>query len=276
MFDRNKAIKFGWNQCVIFNHTSSPKVFSCIPEKHKGEDNYYIVLSHPCSLLNYSLVNEPTFEYVIAKPIEKIDGNCTFGKNPRKLHIYIASMGKAFELEQCNRNYVIRDLISDEAPISAIFEPEIARSICLWVANRYLASSFPDEFENRISKAKKNLRKKYSGAVGEKCRSAYLILNEPLLDLESDEDYKLRLFFTLSPDDFQTYDQESDTAQMPFKEFLLSVKKILNELKGISIEQIAYLNENQITLNQIQSPKFKKWNYDFLSVVSNTETDDAF
>jgi hypothetical protein len=72
IFDREKAIKFGWRQCSIFNRSSSPLLVKQLPDTHQIENAFYLVLSHPCSLLNANLDSEPNLEYIVCQPIDKV------------------------------------------------------------------------------------------------------------------------------------------------------------------------------------------------------------
>jgi hypothetical protein len=61
-----------------------------------GLNEQYVVSSHPCDVVALDLDKEPSVELFLLKVIEKIDGNFSFGKNPRRLHVEIN--GCAFEM----------------------------------------------------------------------------------------------------------------------------------------------------------------------------------
>lgn len=271
MLERKKAIDAGWSQFSVFNHTSSPRLYEAIPEQLKKQSYYYIVLSHPCSLLHYDLELEPNLEVVVAKPIDVVDGNCTYGKNPRKLHIEIEGLGQNFELEQRDRCLVNREHIDKCNPAEITLEYSVARAICVWVVNRYMSSAFPDAFETRVSKSKSKLRKLFSSVIGQKCRSVYIILNEPLRDLEETEDYQLRIFFTLSSLDFQEFDAKDDDYNSDYTAFLKTLVKIFEDIDGVVLIKAVFIDDSKLTVAQVQAPSFMKWNFDFLSVATNSE-----
>lgn len=272
MFERSLAISNGWGQCSIFNASSSPSIFKGIPECFRDPDAYYIVLSHPCALLNYNLESEPDFEVVKAIKIEKLDGNFTFGKNPRKLQISSEQLGFHLELEQKFRFSISREVICHDKPLLIASNPEFNRQVTTWVINRYVGSAFPDAFEERLSKSKSKIRKAFEKEVGVKCRSAYIVLNEQFLDLSDEDSYEVRLYFTLSKEDFIVYDDEFSEEE-PFSAFLQRISEIFKCINGVELIEIKFLDDSKLTLRQLQNPKFCKWNYDHLSMNTQTEID---
>lgn len=273
MLDRKKTIEAGWTQCSIFNYISSPYLYEIIPANLRDEQNYYVVLSHPCSLLNSDLEIEPDLEIAVAIPIGQIDGNCTHGKNPRKLHVCLTQLNQSFELEQKNRCVISRKHIDKCTPTIGKLESSVARAICTWVINRYISSAFPDNFETRISKNKSKLRKLFANPVGQKCRAVYITLNESLRDLDEDENYELRVFFTLSTLDYQDYDREYDEPNNAYKDFLDKLTLIFQHTNGITLLNATFLDDSKLTVAQVQNPAFMKWNFDFISIASNSEID---
>ena len=54
---------------------------------HDGSDSVFVVvISHDCDLVQV-LENEPSVEVIVGIGISKSDGNFTYGKNPRRLHL---------------------------------------------------------------------------------------------------------------------------------------------------------------------------------------------
>jgi hypothetical protein len=96
-------------------------------------------------------------EVIIGRSIEIPDGNFTYGKNPRKLHLECTAASRRFvvELVATNKrlfpkdgqtglfNYAPRDDIRLSAGESAILQQ--------WLAARYRRAAFADEFDHRLS-----------------------------------------------------------------------------------------------------------------------------
>ncbi|MCQ8848100.1 hypothetical protein NQT74_05880 [Alteromonas stellipolaris] len=269
-FDREKAVEFGWNQCSVFNYDSSPELFKLLPPHLQNEANFYIVLSHPCSLLNYSLELEPDLEVATATPVAKADGNCTFGKNPRKLHLEIEQLALVVEVEQKNRLVIPRGEIASCAPLVATLTASTSRALITWTVNRYLSSAFPDEFERRISNKKTQLRKVFNSEVGQKCKAVYVVINESIKDLPDDESYELHIYFTLNRQNYALYDDEAEDTPDGFNSFLKRLTDLFEKINGTRLLSVNFQDDSKLTVAQVESPKLIKWNFDFLSIAAET------
>lgn len=263
-FDRKAAISLGWRQCSIFNSMSSPKLYNSLPAHHKFTTAFYMVLSHPCSLLNANLESEPTLEYVVCQPIDKINGNSTFGKNPRVLHIDID--GNNLEVKQKDRGFICKSLIDEEAP--AIPALPIAKEslITRWMANRYITTALPDQFEERLGKQKDKLSRAFNNEVGKACKSVYINLNEFILDLSQTEDYKCILVFMLNAEDYEAYFDEEDNGKTLFNDFLKRISVIFSNVEGITLTKAMFVSEKSFTVHQMESGQLKRWQFDYISI----------
>lgn len=263
-FDRESAIGLGWRQCSIFNCSSSPKLYNLLPDEHKCDSASYMILSHPCSLLNGNLESEPTLEYIICQPIDKIDGNSNFGKNPRVLHIDID--GLKVELKQKDRGFISKSFIDEEPP--AIQSLPIAQEslITRWMANRYITTALPDAFETRIGKQKDKLSKAFRNEVGKSCKSVYINLNEFILDLKDAEDYQCILVFMLNAEDYEQYHDEEDNDKTIYNDFLERITEIFTSVDGITLKRALFVSEKQFTVHQMESGNLKRWQFDHISL----------
>ncbi|SRR5258708_603208 len=125
-------------------------------EAEESADRLAIVVSHDCDIVQAPAI-EPNVEVIIGRSIEIPDGNFTYGKNPRKLHLECTAASRRFvvELVATNKrlfpkeghpgvfNYVPRDDIRLSAGERVIFQQ--------WLAARYRRAAFPDEFDHRLS-----------------------------------------------------------------------------------------------------------------------------
>lgn len=263
-FDRKAAISLGWRQCSIFNCMSSPKLYSSLPECHQFKAAFYMVLSHPCSLLNANLESEPTLEYIVCQPIDKVHGNSTFGKNPRLLHIEIDE--KTFELKQKDRGFISKSLIDEEAPVISALPINKESLIIRWMANRYITTALPDQFETRLGKQKDKLSKAFNNEVGKVCKSVYINLNEFILDLNETEDYECILVFLLNAEDYEAYYDEEDNENSPFNNFLKRISDIFSSAEGITLTKAMFVSEKSFTVHQVESGQLKRWQFDYISI----------
>ncbi|WP_206486452.1 hypothetical protein [Thalassotalea sp. G2M2-11] len=265
-FDRDASIKNGWRQGSLFNSESSPLLYNLLPQQHKIKNAIYMVLSHPCSLLNANLDSEPDLEYIVCKQIEKLDGNATFGKNPRLLHINI--QGHLLELQQKYRGFIQKSPISNELPMIASLDFNDESLITRWMANRYITTALPDMFEFRLNKAKakSKLTKAFNSEIGKYCKSVYISLNEFIKDLSDDESYECSLVFVLSRDSYAKYVEEEDNEQSSYSDFLKRISDIIDPVVGINLNRAMFVGEHRLTIEQVESGKLKKWQFDYVSI----------
>ena len=124
-----------------------------------GDNDWLIVVSHPCDVRNRKPDTEPTVEVLVARPYvgKKSDSRATFGKNSRTLHLEGQLSGTVLKLvaSAFERFTVDRLLLSLEQP-----DPQrqlSVRSIEVligWITKRYQRQAFPDDFDQAVNTAK--------------------------------------------------------------------------------------------------------------------------
>ncbi len=71
----------GWTQGSVLHATDDETVEGILPGVS------YLVLSHPCDVVSSSFERDPLVEITRTSPSPILDGNLTFGKNPRTLQL---------------------------------------------------------------------------------------------------------------------------------------------------------------------------------------------
>jgi hypothetical protein len=266
-FNRKLAIKKGWRQCSIFSASSCPQLYNKLVAEHKVEGAFYLVLSHPCSLLNPNLIIEPYLEYIVCEEVSNLDGNASFGKNPRLLHIELEELnGLKLKLEQRARGFISKISIANEAPLFSCLSDKNESLIVRWMANRYVTTALPDEFEARVAKQKSKLTKAFSSEVGINCKAVYISLNEFVLDLAKEAKYECILVFLLSDFNYERYASEEDGEGHAYNDFLTRINKVFQSVDGIDLKTSMFISENVLTIGQLESGKLKRWQFDYISV----------
>lgn len=157
-----------------------------------------IVLTHDCSISGKKISAEPDLEIVFARVVERPDGNLTKGKNPRKLHLEVNNNGvsKWLEINICQRKFLNkREFDSRDAAANWNFSEENKRLIRQWLAARYQAPAYPDNYEKRlrIDALNKRIETLCAGEAGALLHGIYLILDPRYDDLPPDQPYELQL-----------------------------------------------------------------------------------
>jgi len=128
------------------------------------DDTMVIVASHDCDLTQ-TPDREPYVEVIVGHQISEVDGNNTYAKNPRTLHIEFQNDKSILcEFFITEKRSIPKEVLADFVPHSdASLAPADLYAFQCWLAARYSRSAFPDEFERRLNEA--NLTEKIVKAV---------------------------------------------------------------------------------------------------------------
>lgn len=116
-----------------------------------------VVVSHDCDLVNDNLDIEPDVEVVVGRILEKANGNFSWAKSPRTLHLESLCNGKSMDIElvataKCR---ISKSALASFSPDTTWSLPGASLSILRsWLAVRYNRASFPDEFVDTLKNSK--------------------------------------------------------------------------------------------------------------------------
>ncbi|MFH0298069.1 hypothetical protein AAFX91_12665 [Bradyrhizobium sp. 31Argb] len=119
---------------------------------HDATTAIAIVISHDCDLA-HSADTEPMVEIVVGQRLTKSDGNYTFAKNVRKLHLHCSSGSRSSLVE-----IAATAKISISKAVLANHEPDTETALTYeelvvlqrWLVARYQRSAFANEFNRRL------------------------------------------------------------------------------------------------------------------------------
>jgi hypothetical protein len=110
-----------------------------------------LVITHDCDLQSTA---EAEVELIRAAFVDQISGNNTHGKNPRVLHIRQAlGSERALEITHNNRLRVKKEDLLGSNPSGTLSDSERIQ-LSKWLAYRYNRAPFPENFYNRLKKAR--------------------------------------------------------------------------------------------------------------------------
>jgi len=220
-----------------------------------------VVASHDCDVANRDLDKEPTAELLVARLVgQRPDGNLTFGKNPRSLHLqvrgpdglqwYGLSMGERFSV---SRARLLDAEPNDEHDLSA---PGV-RQLGLWLAYRYRRAAFPDEF-NRRAEAANSQVKAVLKANGQYVSGVLIAVADE--ELPRDENYSILIWMTTAVNDY------SDRTRRALSEVATDkIASALSACSGIVVTESELRSEADVTLDDLKL--LKRWDdYDTLSL----------
>lgn len=221
-------------------------------------EGLYVVVSHSCDVVGDDFQREPRVELVPCVPIAGVDGNLTFGKNPRRLHI--EANNQAYEISLVDRLAIRRELLAGYTPVSRIPNDDL-RMFAAWLGSRYSRSAFADEFNLRCAPVMRKVesRMKRSGAY---MSGIYLAVSSDELPREIAYDVVIQV--SMRENDFTRPDLWANV-----NEATEEIGELLDSVSGINVVHAGVRSEAEIPISDLRL--FQRWDYQYLSY---RESDD--
>jgi hypothetical protein len=263
--DRDTLKSNGWKMGACFIQLSCSELVSSMIESHKQDETYvYIAITYDCAIINDSLIAEPYLEYIVARPVLKLDGNYTHTKNQRKLHleIDIQNAPTPFELNIIDRAYLDRAMLLQNKPAQNIFLKDTQKaSLVRWLANRYMGQALPDQFEKRIDRVRDKLNKLLRKPEANSMLAIYIAL-DTRDELASDKNYILTVALVY---------EEIAYRKLIYEDCLDSyadeIQAVFKSASGITVSKVTGLSEKDFTL--YQQRRMIRWRSDHHSFKQN-------
>ena len=114
-------------------------------------DTLVIVATHDCDLVQIP-DKEPNIEIVVGHRIHGLDGNYTYAKSSRTLHIgFDGNQPFMAEFVITDKRSISKYALIDFIPVAEFKLSSAGLAIFQrWLASRYRRSAFPDEFDSRL------------------------------------------------------------------------------------------------------------------------------
>ena len=138
-----------WRQ----GHVLSSKAAKALVGEAGSDDMRVVVISHDCDLAQEEAL-EPNVDVLVGRQIASPDGNFSYAKNVRRLHLTFTAGDDhiVVELVAGNKTAVPKHSLADHQPEAALLMTVAERAILQrWLAARYRRAAFPDEFDRRLS-----------------------------------------------------------------------------------------------------------------------------
>jgi hypothetical protein len=139
-----------WRQGDVFAPETASQLGLVLPVAR--DQTLVVVISHDCDLIQPPK-KEPVVEVIVGRRIPKPDGNFTFAKNPRTLHLPLEENGAQIyiELHAKDKRCIQKTDLKNHKPNPAIAIVPNNRSVLQqWLAERYRRTALPDELERRL------------------------------------------------------------------------------------------------------------------------------
>ena len=242
--DRERLIENGWALGSVFTSDSAPMLYGKIEEGHKSNDEIFIAITHDCSVVRPCLLSEPFLEYLSIKRIDDANGLFTNARNIRKLHLELKKNGEPvwYEASMASRGFVCRDSLESDCPDADYhIEADSLNVMKRWLANRYVAQTFPDRFNELVNglvkSSKSPLIKAFSDDTGRCCHSVFISLSPDDRDIEDGESYDVTLVLLFRDEIAQGIGREA------LEEYARKIQGILEVVEYLEPVQVFALDE---------------------------------
>lgn len=142
-----------WRQGHVLTRDGAQALGLKHPETSSEDDTIVVVISHDCDL-NQPPDKEPDVEVIIGREIQRANGNFTFGKGARMLHLPFSAGEQKLIVELDARNKALvskeRFWVYNPSAVTGLTTTDL-RTLQRWLSSRYDRASFANEFNNRLA-----------------------------------------------------------------------------------------------------------------------------
>ena len=241
------------------------------------EQTLAIVATHDCDLAQQP-AGEPRIEVVVGCVAAEKDGNCTYAKNARKLHVEFEGDDACWaEFEATAKVFIDKLTLNPFVPRSDVrLKPENHAIFQMWLASRYRRSAFADEFERRLTSKAVKLHEKIAKAVkphGNLIAGVFFDVDEgeEVAHHGPDDTYILDIIILHAADpDFFLAEKAANAAAKAIKTaFVEKLFKPTNAWQHIELRSCEAVSESVLTYQQFR--QLKRWRLEHISLAANPQ-----
>ena len=266
--DSEELARLGWRQGSILGPGLARLARTHAPATVKvGDADRFIVTSHDCDIVNFSIDKEPVVEVLRTGIVtgRKVEKQQSGGRNPRTLQLAFEAGATATVLvcSVHDRWTIPRDLLLKEAPLEQLADKE-RRLVAEWLAKRYIRAAFPTAFDLRW-RAKLKDWQKLLQRHSEWLQGVYLRL-DTLAELPAGTSYQCHIILAVP-------NAKRSRAGWPAKrnELEREVRAFWDQFDpGIECVGIEPLGTDEITLADIEP--YQRFDSDWVSFEDDTST----
>lgn len=212
-----------------------------------------VVISHDCDLANDDLEAEPHVEVIIGRVVSAANGNFSWGKAPRTLHLPVQRDGAmvTVELVTTSKRLVPKSALAGFEPDGTFaLDGEGIAVLRSWLSARYNRAAFPDTFVQRMQKTKADakLAKKLE-PHGALISFIYFDLDGGrVLERPDGEPYELSIVLVYPPGD--DAEASADAADKLAEDVKDVCEARLTDKKQIIIKSCIAISEDDLPVSQ--------------------------
>jgi hypothetical protein len=211
------------------------------------EADFAVAISHDCDIANDDLDIEPMVEFIFVHFKDKADGNCTFGKNSRKLHLNCVYQGKpnVLELIASQKTKISKNILKNIDPNPDYEMRSSGDVLQSWLAARYRRHALPNSLVDRLNPVFDHMQK-----VGKKNADGILSFRlsyEPKSDLPPEEPYEMWLYIVYVTD-HENYESMATEIAKSIKDKFPKLLEKNKEFGEVDLRECEAVSEMEFTL----------------------------
>lgn len=246
-----------WRQGGIL----SQKDFELVGLGDISDANLAMAISHDCDIANDKLDVEPDVEFVSASVINEYNGNYTYGKNPRTLHLDYQYNGQIIWIELiASRRFLVKKALLAAVQPDQTYSLICRRTLQNWLAVRYRRLALPNSLVERLRSVSAYIEKE-----GKKNSSGILSFRlsyDPQDELPPGEPYELWLSIVYVTDEPEHAANAENIAQRLKTEFPLLLEKT-KDSGTVDLRKCEAVSEIEFTLRDMRDTV--EYNLEYLS-----------
>lgn len=259
----------GWQQGSFL----TPETVSLLVQQGKIPDTQnqcIVVVSHDCDVANQNLDDEPNVELIHGLVLSEVNGNFSWSKSPRTLHLDAEWQGrpKSIELKSTKKFSLEKEWLGEHLPDSNWDISQVAKNtLRSWLAVRYNRAAYPDDFNDILDK--KKLKKGIAKILEptQKLFSGLYLTFEEDFDSCGEKIYKLNLFLVYFSGD-EPLEAMQEAERVEGEIYKLFQKKCFDSSAeiwtGIHLEDCVAVSEDEANLGWLN--KLSEWRLEHLSL----------
>lgn len=236
-----------------------------------------VVISHDCDLANDHLASEPSVEIILGRVVPNANGNFSWGKAPRTLHLEMLHNGHpvVIELVATQKQQIPKPQLAAFSHDPAFhLAPRMLSVLRHWLAVRYRRAAFADPFVERMENTKLGTRlARLLEPYGD-------VISAIFFDVDYGEErdhsdgspYELSIVLTYVPgDDPDAAYEEAEPVESAVEKLFSSrlFDKTSETWKEIALRKCALISEDDLSVSQAKL--FMQWRLEHMSLRSEED-----
>ncbi len=210
-----------------------------------------IAISHDCDIANDNLDVEPAVEFIFARILEQHDGNFTYGKNPRTLHIDYKYDAQIVWIELiASKRLINKDRLDTLQPDETYkLNTNSGQILQSWLASRYRRHALPNSLVDRLRAVFKHIDdkgKKNSAGI-----LSFRLSYDPEDELPPEEPYELLISIVYIIDKAEYGEMAVNIASSLKKEFPNLLEKT-KDSGTVDLRKCEAISEMEFTVRDMR------------------------